>query len=440
MLLRVLARELPRIDDIGQRARLLSHGERLLAELENPRELIPLADSLAASGEAGALAGGLRHLYLAVGDYESFADQVLLGETERRQRAAWLFDQAARCLEAKHGEALRRRAAAERILAAVLDEASLSRDMEGRARYQLALLALAADGDRRLQGDVPDGRDVADLRRQLTELRDAVPGTVWAEQALLNELHFLRERLRHPADADSLLRAWLMEPDRLHDVHSAWGLELELGENLMALNDLAGAREHYEYLLERVSSSQVGDWARYRLAQLSILDGQSVAAQDSLAGLAKDEPGGVLANDALDLALLLAESAMWPETVQSFLLGALRLEFTARPGEAAERLLAFAGEFPDDDASPALLYHAGNLLNAAWRGPEALDAWLLLADHHAQDFRAPQGLEAAARLSYRLGEHERARKLLERILNEHPDFPLRPGLRDLQDLLAEDES
>ena len=54
------------------------------------------------------------------------------------------------------------------------------------------------------------------------------------------------------------------------------------------------------------------------------------------------------------------------------------------------------------------------------------------------DFRAPQGLEKAARLALRMGDRALASELLARLVTEHPESPLRPGLRDLQESLEED--
>jgi len=87
---------------------------------------------------------------------------------------------------------------------------------------------------------------------------------------------------------------------------------------------------------------------------------------------------------------------------------------------------------------PALLYRAGILQERALKGEAAIESWLLLADTHPGDFRAPQGLEKAARLALRMGERDRARDLMKRLVTDYPESPLRPGLRDLQDALAED--
>ncbi|MCP4547589.1 MAG: tetratricopeptide repeat protein [bacterium] len=437
-LLITLATELENFTNETMIARVLLQGERLLEEVENPGELIAIADSLTIDNSSGLLSGALRHLYLAVGDFDTYSTRVLQTRIDPRRRPEWLYNEAVRCLEEKQGLPENRRAAAERVFLAILEHDRAPDTLKSRTRLQLVSMALDTDGEKRLRGENPGADDVTALRLDLKNLRSSAIGTALGEQALLVELHLLRDRLGRPAEADSLLRAWFMEPERMHDPHTVRGLELELGENLMALSRFDAAGDHFGYLLESVELDVVALWSKFRLAQLQILAGESIAAQDSLAGLAADHPGGVLANDALDLALLLAESAMWPETVQEFLLGALRLEFSSRPGAAAERLLAFATEFPTDIAAPALLYHAGELLEDALRGEEAVASWLLLADNHADDFRSPQGLELAARLSFRMGNSDRARALLERILNEHPDFPLRPAMRDLQELLEED--
>ncbi|MBM4117648.1 tetratricopeptide repeat protein [bacterium] len=443
--LRLLAETSAQLKEPGLREALLDEGERFLAEAPEPARLLPLADSLAAGPSAPRLAPLLRQIYLAVGDHARFADEVLRAPQPAGARAHWLYGEGLRCLEDSDrggpDAAARRRAAADRLFSAGLAEARTSPSLRAMLHYQLARLRLEEDAEARLRGTPPTPAATAALRALLADLRREQPGGEWATRALIDELHLLRDRLGEAAAADSLLRAWLLEPERGRSPIIEAALELELGENLLAAGRFAEAKGHYESLLrpERGGETQPGliAWARFRSAELLLLAGDAQAAQDSLAALAETDPGAALANDALDLALLLAEAANWPESVRARLLAACQQEFGGDPAGAAALLLGFAAEYPEDEASPALLYRAGQLELRALRGAAALAAWLLLADRHPDDQRAPQALEQAARLALRLGDAPRARTLLARILAEHPDFRLRPSLRDLQDLLKE---
>lgn len=436
-ILRLLAELQPEFESPDTAARLLTHAQRFLAEAEQPELLRPLADSLAVAPGGGKLAGVLREIYLAAGDYDAFAEQVLIAARAGRPDT-WFQEEGLRCLDDDRGDPARRRAAARRLFEAGLAEADLEPSLRAELRLRLAGIRLEEDAAARLAGEEPSEDEVAELRAMLAALRGENPASLAATRALIEELRFLRERLGRVDEADALLRAWFLEPDRAGGREIDAALELELGENLLAARRNDEAREHYTSILAGRRSGSAGAWASLRLAQILVLDGQKMAAQDSLASLAKLDPGSVLANDALDLALLLAESATWPATVQTFLDGSLALEYAGDLSGAAERLMAFAAEFPGDPASPALLYRAGELHLRALDGAAALTAWTLLADEHPDDFRAPQALEDAARLAYRLGDRPRAGKLLDRILLEHPGFPLRPGLRDLQERLEED--
>ncbi len=437
-ILLLLAQARPDLKDADQRARLLSYGERFLTEAEGPEILVPLADSLAAAPGKEAMAGILREIYLAVGDHERFAEQVLSKSVPAKVRASWFHDEGMRCLDDRRGDPTKRRAAAARLFAAGLEQTEKAHPLRSRLRLQLARLRLEVDTEVRLRGAVPGEEAVAELRGLLLAVREEDPGSEWSTYALIEELRFLRDRLGASEEAETLLRAWFLEPDRARGAEIEGALELELGESLMAAGDFAQAREHYASIQAVRRSESAAGWAAFRAAQLLVLDGNKMGAQDSLAAIAEARPGGSLANDALDLALLLAESASWPTTVQAFLDGSFELEYTGDREAAAARLSTFAMEFPDDLASPALLYRAGQLYLLALRGEQALNAWLLLADHHPDSFRAPQALEQAARLALRIGDADRARHLLDRILLEHPDFPLRPGLRDIQERLKED--
>lgn len=442
--LRLLAETSAQLTEPGLRESLFAEGERFLAEAQTPAQLLPLADSLAAAPAGQRLAPLLRQIYLALGDHARFADEVLRAPQPAGSRAHWLYSEGLRCLEdGDRGPqvAAARRAAADRLFSAGLAEAKASPSLRAMLNYQLARLRLEEDAEARLRGTQPTPEATAALRGLLAELRREQPGGEWATRALIDELHLLRERLGDAAAADSLLRAWLLEPARGRSSAIEAALELELGENLMAAGRFGEAKGHYASLLrpERGGETQPGliAWARFRTAELLILAGDAQAAQDSLAALAETDPGAALANDALDLALLLAEAANWPESVRARLLAACQQEFGGDPAGAAALLLGFAAEYPEDEASPALLYRAGALELRALRGEAAIAAWLLLADRHPDDQRAPQALEQAARLALRLGDAPRARALLARILAEHPDFRLRPSLRDLQDLLKE---
>lgn len=432
----LVARDGESLTDANLRARLVNDAAQFLREAEQPRSLLPLADSLAAGPSGDRLAPLLREIYLAVGDHTRYAEQVLRAKVPGEVRAEWLLDAGIRCLEDPRGDAARRRAAADRLFTAGLDEADNALQ-RARLRYQLARLRLEEDGERRLAGDTPSAADVSALRDLLAALRREQPGSEWATRALVDELRLLRDRLGEVAAADSLLRAWFLEPDRARGVSDA-ALEMELGENLMAAGEFDAARGHYESLRREDDQPELVSLATFRLAELQVLAGETAAAQDSLAALAKAAPGASLANDALDLALLLAESATWPQAVQRHLASAFALEFRHQPAAAAKALLGFATEFPEDPASAPLLYRAGQLQLRALDGDGAMASWLLLADEHPDDFRAPQALEQAARLAFRRGRLDESRALLERVMTEHPGFPLRPGMRDLQDRLRED--
>lgn len=447
-LLRLLADESQGIRDPSLREELLREGGTFLGEAQQPAALLPLADSLATTPAGPRLASVLRQIYLAVGDHARFAEQALRTPLPAGERPHWLYSEGLRCLEdvdrGSPAAAARRRAAADRLFSAGLAEAKANPSLRAMLNYQLARLRLEADAEARLRGTPPGAAATDSLRGLLLALRREQPASEWATRALIDELHLLRERLGDAAGAEALLRAWLLEPERARTPAIEAALELELGEALLAGERFAEARALYASLLrpERGEDpeSPLVAWAAFRLAELTMIDGDLQAAQDSLAALAERDPRAALANDALDLALLLAESAAWPESVRAHLLAALRREVGGDPAGAAAALLEFAAAYPEDPASPAMLYRAGQLERAALRGAPAMAAWRLLADRHPESPRAPQALEQAARLALRLGDVGQARALLGRILEEHPDFRLRPSLRDLQDQLKAEEN
>lgn len=435
-LLRLLAAELPKVPELSRRRSLVRYAERLLAEAEAPRRLLALADSLSAAPGGPELAPALLGVYLAAGDLEAFAERSVEAWRGGAMGEDWLLSQIQRCLEAAPHRRAAGRRAARIILDEVLADGRPDNPLEAQIRYVRVAIGLEEDADARLAGGPVDAGILAELRGETALMRERLPSSPWTAEALVAELRLLRVRLGRPAEADSLLRDWLMRPDRVRRQSVARALDLEMGENLLALGENEEARAHFASLERTVLDPTVRGWARYRRAQLDALDGDLAAAQDSLAALAKENPAGTLANDALDLALLMAESQMWPPSVRELIRRALAESVASRHAAAAEILLAFAREFPDDAPAPALLYHAGMELERAYDGAAA-EVWLSLADGHPSDFRAPQALEKAARLALRAGDAAAARRLVARIYMEHPGSPLLPGLRDLEEALAD---
>ena len=424
---------------------LIRRAEKLMREQDNLDSYTEFADSLSSSPEGIKLSPLLREIYFATHNWDAYLREVQRSYSSHPNlRRSWMQDEAQRC-EAWPDPA-------RQIWETVLAEGPES--SEGRqARLALLELDLQDDAQARFRGEAGKLSLPADLDRLSREDWGAESNL----EIFLTHQDFLRRRLAEPEAATAAARESLMHPYTWFPRAEIWRLEIELGLNLLALGHDDEARGLFTGLLEayrpkdedaqlgviinrkrRRARDQAYLAARYQLARIDILQGDLSAAQDSLAALALEHPDSREANDALEAALLLAEAASWPESLAKLLRGSLELEIRQRPGEAANRLAVFADQFSEDESMPTILFRMGILYEQAFRSAEALEAWERLGADFPDHHRAASALEHAARLALHIGDLERARRLVDRLLDEHPESTQIPGLRELREQLTED--
>jgi len=418
--------------------------ERLLRDHEDLGDQRHLADSLSTSNASNRLAPLLREVYFADADWSSYlreVSKIYSGDTLARR--AWLKSEARRCKD--HPQVARE------IWETLLAEQAGS--PEGRqARLALLELDLHDDSRARLLGGSGD----MNLAEELEELSRVDWGIQENLQIFLQRQEYLRTRLADAKAAEVAAREALLKPFNWFPREEIWRLEVELGLNLLTQDQDDEARALFASLNEgsRPREGEVlqgpSDFGRrllrleaylstgFQLARMDILAGELSAAQDSLASLAKEYPSSRHANDALEDALLLAESAGWPESLGKLLRGSMELEIRQQPSAAADRLALFTEEFPEDESLPTLLYRMGILYERAFRSSEALDAWLRLEANFPEHHRAAAALERAAWLALRMGDLPQARGLVDDLLDRHPGCTLIPGLRELREQVSED--
>lgn len=423
---------------------LVRAAERLLRDHEDLFSYRALADSLSTSPASNRLAPLLREVYFADSDWPSYlreVSKVYAGDLIARR--AWMKNEARRCRD--HPQVARE------IWETLMAEQAGSPEAR-QARLALLELDLHDDTRARLLGGSGD----ASLAEELHELSRVDWGIQENLQIFLLRQEFLRTRLGDAVAAEEASREALLKPFNWFPREEIWRLEVELGLNLLAQAHDDEAHALFGSLNEgsRPREGEVlqgpADFGRrllklesylsssFHLARMDILAGELSAAQDSLASLAKEYPASRQANDALEDALLLAESAGWPESLAKLLRGSLELEIRQQPGAAADRLALFTEEFPEDESLPTLLYRMGILYEQAYRSSDALDAWLRLEAQFPEHHRAASALERAARLALRMGDVSRARTFVDELLDRHPECTQIPGLRELRDQVSED--
>jgi tetratricopeptide (TPR) repeat protein len=169
--------------------------------------------------------------------------------------------------------------------------------------------------------------------------------------------------------------------------------------------------------------------ARYYLAEFDLIDGKYDEAKKGFADLAEESPEDRLANDCLDLALILNETAGVDPALPRF--GSYRraLLLRDRKGMRTE-LQALVRENPSSTLEPIALYDLGGILAEDRDTSRALEAYQQLLDEHPDHRLAPRSLEAIGDLQLRtLGRPELAVASYEKLLLTYPDDLFLDGVR-----------
>lgn len=163
--------------------------------------------------------------------------------------------------------------------------------------------------------------------------------------------------------------------------------------------------------------------ARFQLAELDAIEGNYEAAIDGYAAVAEDAPEDRLANDCLDLALLLNEASFYdpPEALQSY--SQYRRALIHRDPDATRAALqAIVEDHPGASLRAVALFELARNFTAAKQYDVAQAYYERLVGEHAQHRLAPRALEAIGDLQLlHLGQPEASVASYERILLEYPD-------------------
>ena len=332
-----------------------------------------------------------------------------------------------------------RRAAASWLIATLETLAGSSSVPRGQQLRVLDLLAGVCEDVLAFEASGPDLDAVARrLDSILVLVRERSPGSSRLYSARIRLAAYTRDVLGRPAEAAASLERLLVDLDLpLEGVALA---RLALGEACFAAGDTARARTVLTRLGRSPQFRDAAGRAHYLLALLDFAQGGWETARDRLASVALDGSASDVANDALDLGLLIAEELMQPTggpsrlaayapavaaalvrddaarraALESFVRGAAsgadqdrlldraRLELAEvllRAGDAegaADQCRLVATDHPSGPLAPRALLREGEALVAAHREPDGRAAWERLL------LQYPDALEAEdARLKLR---------------------------------------
>ncbi len=242
---------------------------------------------------------------------------------------------------------------------------------------------------------------------------------VWLELA-----RFTCDQMNQPQRAVTQLENMLSQPGI-----SGKGIskcKVELGRCMIAAGDTVTARLELAYVGSYSNDRNAAGMAHFILAKLDLTQGQWEQAKDRLAAVAIHNPGAPIANDALDLGLLIAEEIENPaggvDQLQIYAKAILANMISDVDAEiAALRELIAIAENAGPDVQQYLLERAKWELANLLPSTEALQ----LCSQLYLDY--PDGRYPAASLNYsadlliELGDTSGAREKWEQLLLQYPN-------------------
>jgi len=307
---------------------------------------------------------------------------------------------------------------------------------------------MTAEGLVQVARELPDG-DVK--RKMLEEAVQAIESAVgklrsaeMENQNLALKAIILLQDLAQPREALAAFEQLaqrqrdIEQPDALIRVqialcHAALG---ELDQARTVLQDVVRA-DSIQALpaipgMRRPNQPQHIGWsrARFHLAELDVISGHYDEARATFAALAEQAPEDRLANDCLDLALLLNE--MGPADAPALALyGASRQARLLHDRSALKVTLEkLAVDFRTSPLAPVALFELGEALAEEHCSQPAIDKYAVLLAQYKDHRLAPRSLEASGDLQLlALHRPDLAAASYERILTDYPDDLFLDGVR-----------
>jgi tetratricopeptide (TPR) repeat protein len=310
---------------------------------------------------------------------------------------------------------------------------------------------LASEGLVNLSRRLPDSPERRALLQQAVRILDAneakLRSSQFIGQALALKGMILLEDLGQPEAALKVFEQAaaqqrdLGEPDQV--------LKVQMALCRAALGQLDAARTELEAVVRSDTTAdkqspfpgsrpqrrprqpeQVG-WARarYYLAEFDLMGGKIEEAKSGFAALAEEAPEDRLANDCLDLALVLNEASSEDQAALKRF-GDYRRALLLRDRKAERTTLeSIVRDSPQSSLAPVALFDLGEILAEDGESEAALARWQELQDKHPTHRLAPRALESSADLHVALHHPDQAVPSYEKLLMTYPDDLFLDGVR-----------
>ncbi len=284
-----------------------------------------------------------------------------------------------------------------------------------------------------------DPRQAAErFAKLLAQVRRVNPTSDHLYSSQIKLATFTRDELKEPSVAARRLEGMLLDLDL--PLPGVALVRLTLGECYLAAGDTNRGRIVLTRLGRDPNFRQAGGSAHYQLARLDLAQGNLVTARDRFAVVAMDNPAAPYANDALELGLAITEEMENPSGGPEMLLlyaQAVYFDLVAKPElrlEALERFVTEGLKRLDLEEPQHLLERARFELAGSYAEQDRLDDALntlrtVVLDHPGGRFAA-EALVQQSRLLREAGRGPEARRALEQLLAQYPDYLFIDDVRD----------
>lgn len=353
-----------------------------------------------------------------------------LGQDLLRIAIAGLAD--SRLPEADPDASLRRLGLSVRICRGLLGNETLPRSLEPRAHDTLVRSMISVLDNEAFAGLPAEerGQWLEDSRLAVLEMNQRYPGNRMAEAATLRLAEVYTDGLGDAQKAIELFDAVAQDPSASAENISL--AQIGLARAYVVAGDTLQAREAFTRIGFDSQSPSTQSRANYHLGLLDFMGGEFEQAEDRLKAVALKSPRQSFTNDALDLAILIAEENFGgaPDQDGLRMYGVMLYQ---RATHERDEMRATLVSIAERDMSPVRDRARLNL--AEWHRsqgePEVALYWLdRLVGDSPMSRDVPRALDLRANLLMELGREDQARETLERILLEYEDYVMVDRVRD----------
>ncbi|WP_066223336.1 tetratricopeptide repeat protein [Formosa haliotis] len=232
--------------------------------------------------------------------------------------------------------------------------------------------------------------------------------------------HFLAFNLHQPKTAEDFLKQSLEQ--NLNDTQVA-EIKLELADILVLQEKFNEALIYYTQIQRNLKNSTISQEARFRVARTSYYKGDFKWAESQL-NILKQSTSQLIANDALDLKLLISDNKYEDSTQTALKLYAKAdlLAYQNKPIEAISSLQTILDLHSTEPIAEQALYKQAQLFENQKEYSKAENNYQLLISNHKKGLLADDAYFALAELyNHVLNQPEKAQPLYEYIIFNFAD-------------------